>query len=133
MSMRDWNITAPSMAEFEAMARQALSEIPPELLERCDGLVLQVAEYADEHLLDALEIEDALELTGVYHGVDLTQKSIADPNPQPDIVQLFRLPILCEWAEAGDIPLGELITHVLIHEIGHHFGFSDADMDALQG
>jgi len=82
-------------------------------------------------MMAALELDNPFELTGVYHGVDLTQKSAGDPAPLPDVVYLYRRPILDEWAENGEVTLGELVTHVLIHEIGHHFGFSDDDMDRI--
>ena len=77
-------------------------------------------------------MESPYELTGLYHGVDLTQKSVSDPTPEPDYVFLYRLPILLEWCERGNVTLAELITHVLIHEIGHHFGLSDEDMHAIE-
>lgn len=78
-----------------------------------------------------MELESPFDLLGLYQGVDLTQKSIADPSPEPDIVFLFRRPILDYWCETGE-DLEHLVRHVLIHEIGHHFGFSDDDMEALE-
>ena len=77
-------------------------------------------------------MDSPYELTGLYQGVDLTQKSLSDPNPEPDYVFLYRLPILMEWCERGNVTLSELITHVLVHEIGHHFGLSDEDMHAIE-
>ena len=76
-------------------------------------------------------IEDPFELTGLYHGVDLTQRSIADPRPSTPMVFLYRRAILDEWIERGDVTLKDLVAHVLVHEIGHHFGFSDEQMDAI--
>ena len=78
-----------------------------------------------------MDITDPYELTGLYDGIPLTQKSSADQPLQPDMIWLFRRPILEEWAERGNIPLGELITHVLVHELAHHFGWSDDDIAAI--
>jgi predicted Zn-dependent protease with MMP-like domain len=78
-----------------------------------------------------MEIEDPFELTGLYHGVDLTQQSIMDPAPSQPMVFLYRRAILDEWIERGDVTLAELVSHVLVHEIGHHFGLSDEAMDAI--
>ncbi len=126
------NAAAPSLADFDTLARQAFDAMPAALRGRCGDVIVQVEEFADEEILDAMEIEDPFELTGLYQGVDLTRKSVSEPAPEPDLVYLYRRPILDEWIERGDVGLAELITHVLIHEIGHHFGFSDDDMDALQ-
>jgi predicted Zn-dependent protease with MMP-like domain len=129
----DWsNAAAPSLDDFAALAERALEMVPAALRARCGEIVLRVADFPDEETLDSLGIEDAFTLTGVYHGVDLTQKSTTGPGGEPDLVFLYRRPILDEWAEDGQVSLGELVTHVLIHEIGHHFGFSDEDMDRLQ-
>jgi predicted Zn-dependent protease with MMP-like domain len=129
----DWNTAAaPSLDDFAALAERALEMVPRPLRDRCGEILLKVEDFADDETLDALEIEDPFALTGVYQGVDLTQKSATSPSPEPDVVILYRRPILDEWAEDGEVTLGELITHVLIHEIGHHFGFSDDDMHRLQ-
>ena len=93
---------------------------------------LRVVDFPDPDMLEALGIEDGFELTGLYEGVDLTQASVIDARAEPDRVYLFRRPILDEWAEAGDLTLGHLIAHVLVHEIGHHFGLSDDDMHAIE-
>ncbi len=114
------------------MAERALEMVPAELRKRCGDILLQVADFADDETLDSLEIDDPFALTGVYQGVDLTQKSSFAPSPEPDVVYLFRRPILDEWAEDGEVTLGDLIAHVLIHEIGHHFGFTDEAMHKLQ-
>jgi predicted Zn-dependent protease with MMP-like domain len=93
--------------------------------------VLQVEEFADEETLEALGIEDAFDLTGVYEGIPLTEKSVEQSGGLPDRIRLFRRPILDEWA-CGNDSLEHLVAHVLIHEAGHHFGFSDDDMHALE-
>lgn len=94
-------------------------------------VIFRVEDFASEDVLDDLGIENPFELTGLYHGVDLTQRSIMDPAPQAAIVFLYRRAILDEWIERGDVSLRELIAHVLVHEIGHHFGLSDEAMDAI--
>jgi predicted Zn-dependent protease with MMP-like domain len=129
----DWmRAAAPSLDDFAALAEQALEMVPAKLREKCGDVLLQVADFADDETLDSMDIDDPFTLTGVYQGVDLTRKSISSPSPEPDVVFLFRRPILDEWAENGEVALGDLIAHVLIHEIGHHFGFSDEMMDKLQ-
>jgi predicted Zn-dependent protease with MMP-like domain len=95
-------------------------------------VIFRVQDVADDETLDALEIDDPLELTGLYQGVDLARRSVLDPAPSASIVFLYRLPILYEWAERGEVSLGELVTHVLVHEIGHHFGLSDAQIDTIE-
>jgi predicted Zn-dependent protease with MMP-like domain len=85
-----------------------------------------------DDVLDELGIEDPFELTGLYQGVDLGRQSVLDPSPEPARVFLYRRPILDEWAERGDVSLGDLVAHVLVHEIGHHFGLSDADIEAIE-
>ncbi|MGP1275992.1 MAG: metallopeptidase family protein [Caulobacterales bacterium] len=122
---------APSEADFLAMAEAAFAALPAAFLKLCGNVVIQIADFADEDTLAALEMENPYELTGLYHGVDLTEKSVLDPG-LPDHVFLYRLPILLEWCERGDVMLGDLITHVLVHEIGHHFGLSDDDMHAIE-
>ena len=123
---------APGLDDFEMMAARAFSALPAEMRRLCDGLEIFVADFADAETLDAVGVDNPFDLTGVYIGVDLSQKSVADPSPGPDRVILFRRPILDEWADHGAITLGELVTHVLIHEIGHHFGLSDDDMHRIE-
>jgi len=94
--------------------------------------VFQVAEFADEDVLEEFGIEDPFELTGLYQGVSLAHRSLFDPAPSAAMVFLYRRPILDEWRARGDLPLGELIGHVLVHEIGHHFGLSDDDIHAIE-
>ena len=131
--MTDWDgLTPPDAAEIEAMARSALTGLPAEFAEGAAGVAIRVAEFAPEDVLDELQIDDPFELTGLYDGVPLTEKSVSDQPGQPDIIWLYRRPILDEWAERGDVSLADLIEHVLIHEIGHHFGLSDDDIDAIE-
>ena len=123
-------LVAPSLDDIDALARQALSEIPAGLREKVRGVVIRVDEFADDETLEHMGIEDPFTLTGLYRGVPLKNKSVADSGSLPDMIFLYRRPILDEWCETGG-SLGDLVREVLIHEIGHHFGFSDDDMDAL--
>lgn len=122
---------APSLDDFERLARAAWDELPAAFRALAGDVVFRIEEFADEEVLRDLEIEDPFELTGLYSGVDLTRASVSDPAPPIPFVFLYRRAILEEWIERGDVGLGELISHVLVHEIGHHFGLSDEDMDAI--
>lgn len=122
---------APTLDDLEAIAAREFAALPEGFRQMCQTLVIHVDEFADENTLRALGIEDPFELTGLYEGVDVTEKSLADPAPQADRVFLFRRPLIDEWADRGDVTLEELVRHVLIHEIGHHFGLSDEAMDEI--
>ena len=122
---------APSAEEIEAIARAALRSLPPAFADHLGDIVLSVEEFADEATLADMGIADPFELTGIYEGTPLTEKSVEQSGGLPDRVRLFRRPILDEWAD-GDDSLDHLVAHVLIHEIGHHFGLSDDDMHALE-
>jgi predicted Zn-dependent protease with MMP-like domain len=123
---------APSLDDFAEIAEAAYAELPAEFRALAGEIQFRVLEFADAATLAEMEIEDAFELTGLYHGVDLTQRSVLDAAPHAAMVFLYRRPILDEWAERGDVTLGELIAHVLVHEIGHHFGLSDEAMHAIE-
>jgi predicted Zn-dependent protease with MMP-like domain len=128
----DWSAaTAPTLADFEALAQSAWNKLPSEFRAMAGDVVIRIEDFAGEDLLDELDIEDPFELTGLYQGVSLDRKSVNDGTREPDMVFLYRRAILDEWA-AGEEELGHLIAHVLIHEIGHHFGFSDDDMEAIE-
>jgi predicted Zn-dependent protease with MMP-like domain len=122
---------APSLADFEEMAAAAFAELPGLFRERCAGLILRVADFADEDMLAELGIEDPFELTGLYDGVALTDKSLGAAVQIPDAVWLYRRPILDEWAGRGDVALDALVRHVLVHEIAHHFGITDDEIAAI--
>ena len=121
----------PSADEIEAIARAALQALPGPFADSIGDIVLQVEEFADDATLDNLGIEDPFELSGLYEGVPLTERSVDQSGMLPERVRLFRRSILDEWA-TRDETLERLVAHVLIHEIGHHFGLSDADMHALE-
>ncbi len=122
---------APSLDDIEALARQAWDAMPAAFRQLASGIIFRVEELVDEETLAELEIDDPFELTGLYQGVDLTQQSIADPQPSTPIVFLYRRAILDEWIERGDVSLSDLVAHVVVHEVGHHFGLSDEQMDEI--
>ncbi|SFD73374.1 metallopeptidase family protein [Roseivivax sediminis] len=113
---------------FEAMARDALAALPSPFAERSRDVLLRVEDWPDADMLADLGMTEPLELTGLYDGIPLTEKSVSDPAPFPDIVWLFREPILAEWRDRGDVTLQDLVAHVVVHEIAHHFGWSDDDI-----
>jgi predicted Zn-dependent protease with MMP-like domain len=129
---RDWQTaTAPSLADIETLAADAWDRLPAEFRNLCRDIVFRVEDFATDAVLEELEIESPFDLMGLYKGVSLDRKSVMDQPLEPDMVFLYRRAILDFWAE-GEEPLGHLVTHVLIHEIGHHFGLSDADMEAIE-
>jgi predicted Zn-dependent protease with MMP-like domain len=129
---KDWlNAAAPSLADFEILAAEAWNNMPAEFRNVVRDLLIRVEDFAPSDVLAQLGIEDPFELTGLYQGVSLDRQSVSDVAHEPDMVILYRRPILDEWA-AGEEELGHLVAHVLIHEIGHHFGFSDEDMHAIE-
>jgi predicted Zn-dependent protease with MMP-like domain len=123
---------APSLDDLAALAESAFAALPEAFRRMTGDVQFRVLDFAPDEVLDELGIEDAFELTGLYQGVDLGRRSVFDPAPQPSMVFLYRRPILDEWAERGDVSLDELVAHVLVHEIGHHFGLSDADIAAIE-
>lgn len=123
---------APSLDDFAALARRAFDDLPADFRRQTGDVVFRIDDFASEEVLDDLGIEDPFELTGLYQGVDLGRRSILDPSPQTSMVFLYRRPILDEWCERGDVTLGDLIAHVLVHEIGHHFGLSDDDIHRIE-
>jgi predicted Zn-dependent protease with MMP-like domain len=122
---------APSLADLERMAVAAFEGLPREFREACGPLMISVEDFAPDDVLDELGLEDPFELTGLYEGVALTEKSVDDVPLQPDVVRLFRRAILEEWIERGDVALERLVGHVLVHEIAHHFGWSDEEIAAI--
>jgi predicted Zn-dependent protease with MMP-like domain len=121
----------PSLDDLAALARSAWDELPETFRRLAGDVMFRIEDFPEHAVLTDLGIEDPFELTGLYQGVDLTQRSIMDPAPHAPIVFLYRRPILDEWIDRGDIALGDLVQHVLVHEIGHHFGLSDEQMDAI--
>ena len=121
----------PSLDDIEIMARKAWAAMPGAFRQLAGDVLIRIEDLASDDVLGEMGIEDPFELTGLYQGVDLTSRSVLDPSPEPAIVFLYRRAILDEWIDRGDVSLAELVAHVLVHEIGHHFGLSDDDMDAI--
>ena len=124
--------TPISLAEMEELGLAALARLPEVFRAEMGDVVFQVEDFADEETLGEMGIEDPFELTGLYEGHALTERSIELSGQLPTRIRLFRRPILDEWAERGDETLEHLVAHVVIHEVGHHFGLSDEDIDALE-
>jgi predicted Zn-dependent protease with MMP-like domain len=122
---------APSCADIEALAREAMARLPEAFRVHLEGVVLRVEEFAEDEVLGELGIEDPFDLSGLYTGRPFGDKSVSDSGALPDLIHLYRRAILEEWIETG-VSLEALVAHVLIHEVGHHFGLSDADMHALE-
>lgn len=131
--MTSWtDRAAPSLDDIGDLASAAFEALPAKFRQMAGDVTIHIYDFADEDVLEDLGIEDPFELTGLYQGADLRRRSFFDPSPQPSMVFLYRRPILDEWCERGDVSLGELITHVLVHEIGHHFGLSDDDIHKIE-
>ncbi len=122
---------APDAALIERLAREALARIPEPFQSHLADVVLIVEDFADDETLAALGIEDPFDLSGLYHGRPVGEKSSMDSGALPDRIHLYRRPILDEWVDTG-VPLAELVAHIVVHEVGHHFGLSDDDMHALE-
>ncbi len=121
----------PSVEDMEAMAAEAFATIPAELRQNVANVVIQIADFPDDEIMRDMDLETPFDLLGLYQGVDLARKSVADVAQQMDMVFLYRRPILEYWCETGE-DLMHVIRHVLIHEIGHHFGLSDEDMERIE-
>jgi predicted Zn-dependent protease with MMP-like domain len=124
--------SAPSLADLQDLAKAAFADLAEPFRRAAGEVEFHVEEFADEETLAALGIEDPFELSGLYRGVDLLRRTVSDPEPRPSQVFLYRRPILDEWSERDDLSLGELVTHILVHEIAHHFGFSDDDIHRIE-
>jgi predicted Zn-dependent protease with MMP-like domain len=122
---------APDAAAIERLAEAAIARLPEKFRRHLANVVLRIEDYAEDEVLEQLGIEDAFELTGLYSGRSLDKQDSWTSGELPPMIHLYRRPLLDEWAETG-VSLEALITHVIIHEIGHHFGFSDTDMHAIE-
>jgi len=123
--------TAPDAAAFERLAEAAFARIPAPFAEHLDGVTVHVEEFADEETLQALGIAEPFELTGLYHGRPMDEETVWASGEFRPRITLYRQPLLAEWCETG-VALEDLVTHVVVHEVGHHFGLSDAQMHALE-
>ena len=128
----DWSKQeAPSLAQLETIAQAAYERLPARFRALTGDLLIRIEDFPTDEVLDSMGIQSPFDLLGLYSGVDLARKSVMDVSAVPDMVFLYRRPILDYWAE-NDETLGDIITHVLIHEIGHHFGLSDDDMERIE-
>jgi predicted Zn-dependent protease with MMP-like domain len=119
--------TPPSLPEIEALAREAMRHLPPELLRHADEVPVLIEDFPSEEIEQEMELDTPFDILGLYKGRSLDEKSVSDVPQDIDVIILYRRPILDYWCETGE-DLADIIRHVLIHEIGHHFGFSDEDM-----
>jgi predicted Zn-dependent protease with MMP-like domain len=124
-------LKAPSLDEFEALAFAAYERLPQKFRALCEGVVIRVEDFPADDVMTEMRLESEFDILGLFQGVGLPFQSETSPQQIPNMVWLYRRPILDYWAE-HDETLGEIVTHVLVHEIGHHFGMSDADMEALE-
>jgi len=124
-------LKAPSLAEFETIAIEAFRRLPSRFRARCEDVVIRVEDFPSDEVLDSMKIDSELDLLGLFHGVGLPFQSESAPVQMPNMVWLYRVPILLYWAEHEET-LGAIISHVLVHEIGHHFGLSDEDMFEIE-
>ncbi len=122
------DLIAPGLDSFEAMADAALDLIPDPYRAAARIIAIRIEDFAPPDMLADLDMDDPFELTGLYDGIPLTQKSVMDQPLGPDTIWLFRRPILDEWADRGNVTLSEMVAHVLVHELAHHFGWSDDDI-----
>ncbi|MBB5516743.1 putative Zn-dependent protease with MMP-like domain [Rubricella aquisinus] len=129
--MQNWDMEAPSLGDIADIAEAARAALPDPWRAGAQSVLLQVADFADDDVLREMGEEDAFALTGLYDGIPVTQKSVADVVMQPDTIWLFRRAILDEWCGRGDVTLTALVTHVFVHELAHHFGWSDEDIAAI--
>jgi predicted Zn-dependent protease with MMP-like domain len=122
---------APSLAEMEAMAHEVFERLPENFRQLCEGVIIRIDDFPTDEVLDEMGAEGEFDLLGLFQGIGLPFRSHEDVARLPNMVWLYRRPILDYWAE-HDETLGHIVRHVLIHEIGHHFGLSDADMEAIE-
>ncbi len=129
----DWtHVTAPDLDAFEALAHQTYAALPEEFRKLTGEVIIAIAEFPEDEVLEEMELESPFDLLGLFQGIGLPQGgAVAETGRMPNRIWLYRRPILDWWAEHGE-SLGAIVSHVLIHEIGHHFGFSDDDMEAIE-
>ncbi len=131
-ALLNWRTSAaPSLGDIEGLAQEAYARLPEHFRKLCEGLVIRVEDFPTSEVLDSMQAESEFDLLGLFQGVGLPFQSESTPELMPNMIWLYRRPILDYWTEHEDT-LGEIVTHILVHEIGHHFGLSDEDMEAIE-
>jgi predicted Zn-dependent protease with MMP-like domain len=125
------DLKAPTLAEMEGMAHENFERLPDHFRALCDGLIIRVEDFPTDEVLDEMACESEFDLLGLFQGIGLPQQSLSDVARLPNMIWLYRRPILDYWAEHEET-LGHVVRHVLVHEIGHHFGLSDDDMATIE-
>jgi predicted Zn-dependent protease with MMP-like domain len=125
------DLSAPSLAEIEALAQKAYAQLPGDFRKLCDDLVIRIEDFPDLTVVEAMKLDTEFDLLGLFQGVGLPFQAPSAPQQMPNMIWLYRRPILDYWAE-NEETLGDIVTHVLVHEIGHHFGLSDDDIEAIE-
>lgn len=127
-----YELSAPTLDDIEILAREVFDRLPDEFRERCGQILFRVEDFPDDDVIAEMELETPYDILGLFQGIALTESQESDPVPrEPSVVFLYRRPILDEWSESN-ILLGDIVAHVLIHEVGHHFGYSDEDMERIE-
>ncbi len=121
----------PTLEEIETIAHDTVEALPEAFRGPARTVAIRVEDFPSDDMLASLDIDNPFELTGLYEGIPLTQKSVFDQPGGPDVIWLFRRPILDEWADRGDVEIGALVAHVMVHELAHHFGWSDDDIASI--
>lgn len=127
-----YDLTAPTLDDFEDLANDIFDRLPAGFRKRCGQLLFRVEDMPDDDVSEELELESPFDILGLFQGVDLTESGAADnDSAEPNVVFLYRRAIIDEWADS-EIALGDIIAHVIIHEIGHHFGLSEDEMEKIE-
>lgn len=121
----------PTLEEIETIAHDTVEALPEAFRGPARGVAIRVEDFPSDDMLASLDIDSPFDLTGLYEGIPLTEKSVFDQPGGPDVIWLFRRPILDEWADRGDVEIGALVAHVMVHELAHHFGWSDDDIASI--
>jgi predicted Zn-dependent protease with MMP-like domain len=124
-------VKAPSLAELDVLAGEVFADLPKDFRDLCTGLIIQVDDFPSDEVLEEMQAETEFDLLGLFQGIGLPFRSESAPVQMPNMIWLYRRPILDYWAE-HDETLGAIVRHVLVHEIGHHFGLSDDGMAAIE-
>ncbi len=128
----DWSpVLPPDLGDIERLARAAVAALPEAYRAAASAIAIRVEDFASDEMLDELDLTDPFELSGLYEGIPLTEKSVMDQPQRPDTIWLFRRAILDEWIDRNEVTLGDLVAHVLVHELAHHFGWSDDEIAAI--